>query len=85
MRKWVVANFKMYKTIEEVEAYAEEFKDLVAVCKHNVAACPTFVGIKSMAEILEDSDIYVGAQNCAEEEEGAFTGEVSAKMLKSVA
>ncbi|MBQ3158681.1 MAG: triose-phosphate isomerase [Clostridia bacterium] len=83
MRKWVVANFKMYKTIEEVEAYAEEFKDLVAECKHNVAVCPTFVGIKSMAEILEDSDIYVGAQNCAEEEEGAFTGEVSAKMLKS--
>ena len=84
MRKWIIANFKMYKTLEEVENYAEEFKDLVAESKHNVAVCPTYIGVKSMAEALEKTEIYVGSQNCAEEEEGAFTGEVSAKMLKSV-
>lgn len=83
MRKWVVANFKMFKTIEEVEEYAEGFKSLVAESKHNIAVCPSFVGIKPMEELLEDTDIFVGAQNCADEEEGAYTGEVSAKMLKS--
>ena len=84
MRKWVIANFKMYKNLDEVIDYAEKFKDLIADCEHNVAVCPTFIGIKDMAEGLEETDVYVGAQNCAVEDEGAYTGEVSAEMLKSV-
>lgn len=84
MSKWIVANFKMYKTREEAETYAEEFIPLVEGCENNIAVCPSFPCIQTMAELFEDTDIYVGAQNCATEEEGAYTGEVSAKMLKSV-
>lgn len=84
MKKWVVANFKMYKTLDEVRAYAKEFMPLVGGCKNNIAVCPSFIGVKDMAELFKGSKIQVGAQNCATDVEGAFTGEVSAKMLKSV-
>ena len=83
MKKWIIANFKMYKTLADAKEYAEEFKGLVAECKENIAVCPSFVCINEMANILKGTNVLVGAQNCAAEEEGAYTGEVSANMLKS--
>lgn len=80
--KYIVANFKMYKTVQEAEEYAKEFKKLVKKCPNKVAVCPSFVCISPMAKIFKGL-VQVGAQNCSDKEEGAFTGEVSAQMLKS--
>jgi len=83
MKKWIIANFKMYKTIDEAVEYANQIKELVSDCKEKIAVCPSFVCLEKMAGVLEDSNVLVGAQNCADEIEGAYTGEVSAKMIKS--
>jgi len=83
MKKWIIANFKMNKTIDEAKNYATTIKELVEMSANKIAVCPSFVSIGDMAKILEGSNVLVGAQNCAKEYEGAFTGEVSAKMLKS--
>ena len=84
MNKWIIANFKMYKTADEINEYCNEFVPLVDGCKEKIALCPTFVNIERMVNLLKDTNIFVGAQNCAEHEEGAFTGEVSAKMINNV-
>lgn len=84
MKKWIIANFKMYKGVQEAEEYANVIKDLLLPCREKVAVCPSFVCIEKMSKILSDKNVLIGAQNCAEEVEGAYTGEVSAKMLKSV-
>ena len=45
--------------------------------------CPPYPFIKPVLDVLGNSNIFIGAQNCAENEQGAFTGEVSASMLAS--
>jgi len=84
MDKWIIANFKMYKTVDEAISYANEFKNLVSESSEKIVVCPSFVGIYDMAKILDKTNIMVGAQNCAAEQEGAYTGEVSAQMIQSV-
>lgn len=84
MNKWIVANFKMYKTAEEIDEYCDDIVDLVNECREKIAVCPSFVNIERMVKRLDKTNILVGAQNCAEKEEGAYTGEVSAKMIKSI-
>jgi len=50
----------------------------------DIVLCPPFIALGDVAEILTDTNIHLGAQNCHWEEKGAFTGEVSPGMLKSV-
>lgn len=83
MKKWVIANFKMYKTVQEATIYAKKFKKLVKNSKNYIVICPSFVCVESMAKAFKETNILVGGQNCFQESEGAFTGETSAKMLKS--
>ncbi len=82
MKKYIVANFKMYKTVQEAQLFAKEFSKLVKKCENKVAICPSFVCIAPMAKIFKGK-VQVGAQNCSTKDEGALTGEVSAKMLAS--
>jgi triosephosphate isomerase len=85
MRKPVIAgNWKMYKTIGDSVATALALKPLVANANHcEVVIAPVFTALKSVADRLEGSNIRVAAQNCAtEHKEGAFTGEVSAVMVR---
>lgn len=85
MRKPVIAgNWKMYKTVGESVTTALALKPLVANANHcEVVIAPVFTALKSVADRLEGSNIRVAAQNCAtEEKEGAFTGEVSASMVR---
>lgn len=82
MEKYIVANFKMYKTVDEAKAFAKEFLKLVKKCQNKIAICPSFVCLEPMDKIFKGK-IQVGAQNCSDKAEGAFTGEVSAKMLAS--
>src|ERR1044071_3080767 len=85
MRKPVIAgNWKMYKTISEAVETALALKPLVANANHcEIVIAPVFTALKSVADRLEGSNIHVSAQNCGTEpNEGAFTGEVAAFMIR---
>jgi triosephosphate isomerase (TIM) len=85
MRKPVIAgNWKMYKTISESVETVQALKPLVANANHcEVVIAPVFTALKTVADRLEGSNIYVAGQNCSTEiEHGAHTGEVAADMLK---
>lgn len=83
MRKTLVAgNWKMHKTLTESLAFANEFKTLVDETPCVIVA--PFPFLVSLAEAFRNTPhIKLGAQNCHSEVQGAFTGEVSAEMLKS--
>jgi triosephosphate isomerase len=85
MRKPVIAgNWKMYKTVSDSVATAVALKPLVANANHcEIVIAPVFTALKSVADRLEGSNIHVSAQNCGTEpNEGAFTGEVAAFMIR---
>ncbi|MCL2030031.1 MAG: triose-phosphate isomerase [Oscillospiraceae bacterium] len=83
-RKTIIAgNWKMNKTPTEARALAETLKTRVARCKWcEVVLCVPFTDIVSLTRATKDCRISVGAQNLHQEESGAYTGEVSGKMLK---
>jgi triosephosphate isomerase len=66
-------------------ALAKELNEALAADKPNcdVVICTPFIHLASVAQVLEGSVIGLGAENCADKEKGAFTGEVSAEMVKS--
>jgi len=88
MRKKIVAgNWKMNKTLAEATALTAELISLIsAEVKNNavVVLCTPFPYLLKVKEQLGDSKIAVGAQNCSEHESGAYTGETSTAMLKSM-
>ena len=84
MRKPIIAgNWKMNKTITEalelVRNLSIELKDIKDV---DILVCPAFTALYSVSQAVEGSNIKLGAQNLFWEEKGAFTGEVSAVMVK---
>jgi triosephosphate isomerase len=83
-RPLIAGNWKMYKTIPEALAFAQSFKPLVVAATHcDIVLAPPFTAIKSLADRVEGSNIEVAAQDVAAEAgPGAFTGEVSAAMLR---
>jgi triosephosphate isomerase len=89
MRQKIVAgNWKMNKTFEEANVLASELMGMIAdEVKGNVRVifCVPFPYLVSIKNLLGNNPrIAVGAQNCSEHESGAYTGEVSAPMLKSI-
>ena len=87
MRKKIVAgNWKCNTT---VQAGIELAKAVNAVVKASgdpevqVVVCPPFVHVTKVVESVDNKQVKVGAQNCAAEAKGAYTGEVSAEMVKS--
>lgn len=86
MRKPIMAgNWKMFKTESEAVDFAKNLKPLVCdVHDRAIVVCPTFPALSKVSDVLTNCNISVGAQNLHWEEEGAFTGEVSADMLKAV-
>lgn len=85
MRKPIIAgNWKMNNTMGEALALVEELKSLAADAECEVVVCPSFVQLMEVAKALHGTNIKVGAQNMHFEESGAFTGEVSAAMLKEL-
>jgi len=87
MRKTVIAgNWKMNNDLAQSEKLIVELKNLLQNEKINcdVIVCPPFTSLSEAAKLLNGSRIKLGAQNMHFEENGAFTGEVSAAMLKSV-
>jgi len=87
MRNNVVAgNWKMNKNLSEAVALISDIKNGInnLEVKTEAIICPPFVVLETAATLLKESNVKLGAQNMHFEESGAFTGEVSASMLKSV-
>lgn len=82
-RPFIAGNWKMYKGVSEASSLASE---LVGSCRDmaeiDIAVAPPFTALAAVGEALAGSAIGLGAQNMHWEDEGAFTGEVSAVMLK---
>ena len=85
MRRPIIAgNWKMNMTPSEARALVEELKPLVKDAKCEVVVCPPYVDLSAVSGLIKDSNIRLGAQNIHWAEKGAFTGEVSAAMLKEL-
>ena len=86
MRKKIVAgNWKMNENLQEGVALAKEINEAMKADKPNcgVVICTPFIHLASVAQVLDQNVVALGAENCADKEKGAFTGEVSAAMVKS--
>lgn len=83
MRKAIIAgNWKMNKTPDEARALVEELIPLVADAECEVVVCPPFVDLCPVSKAIKGTNIHLGAQNIHWAKSGAFTGEISADMLK---
>lgn len=84
-RKAVIAgNWKMNKTRPEAKALVEELKPLAKDAGCEVIVCVPFTNLETVIDAAKGTNIKVGAQNVHFEESGAFTGEISAPMLKEL-
>ena len=85
-RKTIIAgNWKMNKTLTQTRTFAEEFKPLLGRPKWcGVVLCVPYVNIPAALRLFKDTRVAIGAQNLHYEESGAYTGEVSAEMLKEL-
>ena len=85
-RKTIIAgNWKMNKTLSEMKAYVEEIRPLMPKGKWcETVLCVPFVNIPAAVRLFKECHIAIGAQNCHYEDHGAYTGEVTAEMLKEV-
>ena len=85
-RKTIIAgNWKMNKTLTETKAFAEEFKPLLNRPRWcDVVLCVPFVNLQAAIRLFKDSKVSIAAENCHYESSGAYTGEVSAEMLKDI-
>ena len=85
MRKPIIAgNWKMNKTPAEAVELVKGLIPLVKDAKCDVVVCPTAVCLSAVAEVIKGTNIKLGAQNVHFAEKGAYTGELSAEMLKAV-
>ena len=83
MRRPIIAgNWKMNKTAAEGAALVNELKPLVKDADCDVVVCVPFTDIPAVSAAAKGSNIHVGAQNVHFAEKGAYTGEISAEMLK---
>ncbi len=78
----IAANWKMYKTPDQAKEFVAAFLPLVkGHARTEIVLCPSFVDIAAVVNSAEGSGVCVGGQNMHWQEEGAFTGEISAAML----
>jgi len=83
--KLMAANWKMYKTPEQTQAFFRDFLPMVEDHKRDeIAVCTPFVCLPAAAAAAKGSNVAIGGQNMHWEKEGAFTGETSADMLLAV-
>lgn len=81
-RHLFAANWKMHKTVDEAVHYFQEFEQLIhSKSAADIYIAPSFTSLYPLAQLAKNSSLVIGAQNMSDFEEGAFTGEISAKML----
>lgn len=86
-RKLIAGNWKMNTSYKEAEKLAKEIMNGIGksiLDKADVLLCPPFISLGIVNKTIKDSGIKLGAQNLYYENDGAYTGEISAAMLKSV-
>jgi triosephosphate isomerase len=80
---FIAGNWKMFKTVQEAVLFAKELRSLVKdLTDVKMVVAPPFTAVHAVAEALRTTNVAVAAQNLYWEREGAYTGEVSAAMLK---
>jgi triosephosphate isomerase (TIM) len=80
---FIAGNWKMYKTVQDTVVYVKEFRSLVKDIEDvEIVLAPPFTAIHAAAEAARNSNVGIAAQDLHWEREGAFTGEVSAPMIK---
>jgi triosephosphate isomerase len=83
-RKFVCGNWKMHKTVGEAVQLVRDLRQRLGEPRAQVAVAPPFTALAAVKQALQGSPIQLFAQNCHFEKQGAFTGEVSAAMLRDV-
>lgn len=84
--KIIAANWKMHKNLDESLALVSEVRGMLRdefYGNTEVVIVPPFTSLSSVKRLLEGTELLMGAQNCHQEENGAYTGEISAGMVKS--
>ena len=80
---FIAANWKMHKTVHEAVVFVKEFRTMVKdIIDVEIVVAPPFTALHAVAEAARSSIVGVGAQNLHWEREGAFTGEISAAMVR---
>lgn len=81
----IAGNWKMYKTSDEAAETAKQLiRSVAAVRDVDMMIAPTFIALEAVYAAIKNSPVALGAQNLHWEDQGAYTGEISAPMLKSV-
>jgi len=81
-RKFIAANWKMSMSISEAKGFVADFRTGAANIMHcDLLLCPPFLSLSTVARMVDRTNIAVGAQDLFWEDEGAYTGEVSARMI----
>jgi len=84
-KKMMAANWKMYKNVAETREFFREFLPLVAGHERDeIVVCPPYVDVPAAVESVKASQVAIGAQDVHWKDEGAFTGEISPRMLADV-
>ncbi|WP_461254895.1 triose-phosphate isomerase [Treponema sp. R80B11-R83G3] len=81
---YIAGNWKMHKTRTESAELAQALVTELKSGKHEYLIVPSFTSLETVSAIIEGTNIRLGAQNCACEEQGAHTGEVSVLQLKDL-
>ena len=85
MRKPIIAgNWKMNKTPEEAATLVKELLPLVENAECDVVVCPPYIALSAVAPLIAGTNVKLGAQSIHWAQSGAYTGEISASMLKSL-
>ncbi len=80
---FIAGNWKMFKTVHETTVYVKELRGLVKdITDVTIVVAPPFTAVHAASEAARNSNVAVSAQNMYWEREGAFTGEISAGMMK---
>jgi triosephosphate isomerase len=80
---FIAGNWKMHKTVHETVVYVKEFRSLVKDVEDvEIVLAPTFTAIHAAAEAARNSKVGIAGQNLHWEKQGAFTGEISAPMVR---
>src|ERR671918_2810747 len=80
---FIAANWKMFKTVHEAVVFVKEFRSLVKdIDDVEIVVAPPFTALHAVAEAARNTPVGVAGQDLHWEREGAYTGEISAGMLK---
>lgn len=84
-RPIIAGNWKMYKTLGEAIELVNGLKRALGdISEADIVVCPPYTALDSVSDLINESNISLGAQDAHWEKEGAFTGEVSVAMLKDI-